>query len=419
MDSLLWTAALLLVTQSPAALPCPRVAPGGLQVDGFFADWQDIAGVRGAAGADLAWELRMARDDTRLYVIFGAQDDAFVPTPAAGGPGGDGFTLLFGSPTPGADLPSLTVLPGDLEDRPPRAVWRPRPGVPPADLPVDGATRPGGGWILELAVPLATLPWERGGPQGLEVLLEVRDVDPASGDGADGRGHYHLTFPEEGLTLGLLLQQLGLPPTTRPAHELRAQVGGDARPERALLFDRGVLAILGEGLGDGDFYTHELPFGDRARPLELTSTDLTGDGRDELLVRYRVVEQRGEDQHEQEFLSIFQYEGNDLRSLFAIELVHRGPRGQLVTNELTLGPPDRQGRRDLRVALGPCANVDLHEYQDVDAEYDNWYEELLLPWSPRRQAIYRYRDGRYLRSAAPAHPPAAARPKRPAKATLR
>ncbi|MBM4320596.1 MAG: hypothetical protein FJ125_11705, partial [Deltaproteobacteria bacterium] len=176
--------AVLALPAAPAAasavsgLDCPRLAAGSIKVDGFFVDWQGSEGLQGIApGSDLRWELRAARDAAQLYLVFGAHDDSFVPTPPAARPEiappggrpwtGDHLELRFVA-TDG-DLPAsgqtaaIVVLPGDLEDRPPRAAFLPagkvgRGGGQATSLVVDGATRPGGGWLLELALPFALLP---------------------------------------------------------------------------------------------------------------------------------------------------------------------------------------------------------------------------------------------------------------------
>lgn len=414
----LLTALLAASPAAPPSLSCPLVAAGSIRVDGFFNDWQEEQGLRGEAGPGLRWELRAVRDVARLYLVFGAQDDSFVPTPPgartdAMPPGkrpwaGDHVVLRFGAggQTLPALAPTVVVLPGDLEDRPPQAAFLPA-GIggqgKATRLSVDGATRPGGGWLLELALPLALLPASVQRPDGLpQVELTVHDVDRVAASGAgpagaqQGRQELALVFPDHEQNRQALLQRLGLSAATQPALEVMTHVGGDARRERVAIYGCW-LTLLGEGLGEGVYYLFQLPFPDRLRPVGLETLDLTGDGAEEMLVRFRVVEQRGEERHAQEFLSVLQYGDDSIHLLFTAEVIHEGPHGQRVVNEVSFGPPEPRRGRSLKIRFKEAHAVDVHCYRDVDEGYDNWYEEILLPWSPYKEATYRYQDGRLLR----------------------
>lgn len=405
MLHVLLLASLLGIGDRPE-IPCPRMADGGITVDGFFLDWDELQGVRGSSTPDLDWELRAVRDSKRLYLTFGAKDDRFVPsgrTPAAGG---DHLRLHFGPAAGrGRRRPSVIVLPGDLEERRPRLIPQ---GVKlstgdQALLHVDGATRPGGGWILELALPLALLGPNALGPDGLEVTLEVFDADRGRG-GAERASHgLRLTFPEWEHNLEILKVQLTLPPSQQPDLRRQADVGGDGREELVMVFGP-VVAVLGEGMGKAAYYLYELPFAQAVQPERLELHDLTGDGKRDLLVRYSAPAMRDSDEHTQSFLTALRLDQEGLTELITLEIEHRGPGGQRISNRVVLPKASRRGPGRLEVRFDRADNVDIHSYKDVDAGYEVLYQPILLPWGSVHKQVYEYRDGHLLLPVPPAKP---------------
>ena len=407
---MLFTAVVLSAAPGAAlSLPCPQVSDGGIKVDGFFNDWKAAQGSDGRAGESMQWEMRAARDSIRLFLVFGAQDDIFVPTPPSCSKRGaakrsyacpgDHVVLVFGHGQGRRGKEQrLVLLPGDLEDRAPALLDLRDPRRTGSDpgFRIDGATRPGGGWLLELSLPLSWLPAGQGEPGGLSMRVLVWDKDSGPGPSEGIEQDLHLLFPEWQRNMELLLEQMGLPAGTRPGLEESANVGGDGRVEKVMVFDP-MLAVLGEGLGEGAYYMVDLPFPKRRRTSSLETLDLTGDQVAEIILRFELRDGVGDEQHVQEFVSIYQYTENAIHQLFVAELSHKGPGGQQVINELRFLRARRGGARPIRIRFKEARGFTIHDYKDVDGGYDNWYEEVLLPWSGRKEVIYRYQDGRFLR----------------------
>ena len=373
-----------------ADLPCPRARVGQVQVDGFFEDWKGpgLERVRYGEGKDLALELMAARDESFIYVVVGARDDAFQATPQKGGKGGDRVRIRF------EGGPALEVLPGNLEDRLPTAKWtdrgkdrRQRPAIR-----VNGATRPEG-WILEIGIPEPPTWASSWRVQGMRMHLEVVDDD------GDGSPETHalplkLAFPEGALSLGFLMDAAKLPGDRRPDRELHLNVGGDARRERVMTFGA-TLAVLGEGLGRSSYFLMELPFGDEAVITGLRSHDLNGDGRLELLVDRRHIDDRG---HIQDFLHIVEWTAEGLHPLLDLEVLNEAPGGGRVENSVRIGKrPRRPGWARIHVRALPAKGVTEATYQDPDAGYEIDYQPILLPWGWTKRLSYEEESGTYLR----------------------
>ncbi len=361
----------------PVDVDCPLVAAGSVKVDGFFNDWRSAKGVRGEAGADLVWEVRAARDAGSLYLVFGARDDHFVPSSKPGR--GDRIILTCRGR-------AMEILPGDLEDQPPKVARGCR------GASVDGATRPGGGWILELGLPWSCIPAAALRPDGLTCALAVYDSDPGGG-GAEASTLLDLVFPENRANRANLFADLGLPDGTRPRFEILADVGGDPRVEQVLVVDHAI-AIVGDGLGKGAYYYATLPFEEGCDPIRLEAVDLAPERGAEIALWYRVTSTLHGERHQQTFLSIYGFHDDALDLLFTAEIVHRGPGGQLVENSVALDPLPKGGR--IRIRFSRSENVDVHGYRDPDGAFDNWYQEIILPWSRERERVYGYVGGRFV-----------------------
>ncbi len=392
----LLSAAPLGAAAPPPALDSPVAAEGALTVDGFFQDWGARAGLRGDQGPSLRWELRSAHTSQRVYLVFGARDDAFVPSS-----GGPSLAALRGDLVI-LHLPEGTValLPGDLEDRPPQV-------LPSSSLArrgggageIDGATRPGGGWLLEVSLPLA---WVQAGQADLEQLrveLEVQDQDPGQAP-KRSRQTLLLRLPEWEAHRAQLLTDLGLPPHTQPRWSQKAQVGGDERQEQVLVYPKNV-CVLGEGLGEATYTCIELPFAGEGVPTGLETRDLDGDGAVELLLSQELRRPGPGGEHKQSFLTVYQFADGVLQALHTLETEHWGPASQWVKDRVEVLPPRGRGRRrkpgGLRLRFAEASTMDIHDYQDPDAGLDLWYQPILLPWSEPRSLEFRCRDGRLLR----------------------
>ncbi|MBC7172466.1 MAG: hypothetical protein H5U40_08580, partial [Polyangiaceae bacterium] len=78
-----------------------------------------------------------------------------------------------------------------------------------------------------------------------------------------------------------------IPASTRARFELRANVAEDPRPEDLLVLGN-TLVVVGPGFRGGQGYFHfDIPVASPADLLDVSTADVTGDGRHEILVRIR------------------------------------------------------------------------------------------------------------------------------------
>ncbi len=253
-----------------------------IEIDGvpgeWIGDWRalafTVAGTQ-ASEADLSARAIVLYDADNLYLAADVRDDQLVA-------GGDALELVLG--IPGGIVHRIRVIPGGKGKR---AAAKSDAG-PIAGARVVEAPSPNG-WSIEAAIPWKTIPRSDVVRVGYRGALVVHDVDGAREEtvlaSADSLAYASLpplsTEPELSLGAGLLREK-GL--TAAPLYNLLADVVGDKRLERVLVYDR-YLAILGPGYRDGQQYFY--------RDLGTTELvrfevdDVTGDGRGDFIVRKR------------------------------------------------------------------------------------------------------------------------------------
>lgn len=381
-------------------LLCPLTVPGSVTVDGFFDEWDDLAGPalrmdeashpdrkarhgqRVSAPEDLSVTLRCTRDGRRLHLAIRVRDDRFVPTPARGKKPSDRVVLSLGRS-------ALVLTPGDLEERSPKAR-----GLKGAL--VEGATRPDG-WILETSLPEEALRsrglWR---PDGVNLTLRVVDVD----GGPDPRASHlveslRVQFPEGSEHLTAWLFEAS---ATEVDRELLADIGGDARPEW-IIASANVLGVIGEGLGAQAMSGDVLPWADQGAIDAIEAVDLDGDGTAELWVRQHLRT----DEIRQQVVHVYDWTGEGLTPMGAIETANWGP-GWRISNTVKI--QRRKGAApgawsEIQVRAKRPKGVSETHYRDVDAGEDLPYHPLLLPWGFSNKATYRVNEGRYVRTPSP------------------
>ena len=389
------------------------IAPRGshaVVVDGRVGDWHvieplvsvdDLAQiVRGPAAwtgpGDAAFSFALASDEQLLYVVAEVHDDQIVRT-RAHGVNEDALVVTIatsGTPHPASEIMIFPGLTGQFPGR--VRFGGARSAAIVGALVSETALADGTGYTIEATIPWRTLRGLTATMPGLRARVAYQDADRgaqptietviASGPGdaqhptelpliaafgAQGTDAMMRNFAEAyriDLSEALL---------DRPEN-----VAGDAALERVLVLPGYVLAA-GPGLAGGHRYTFiEHPAHDRADVLESTLRDVSGDGREDVILRLLVTEGN----HSREFLYVYGApEGaSHLRRIFAQELAYtEGARG--ITNRATFEPNGGGIRITLNSATGYTA-------ANHPRNTESGTLPPLAPWGPNRLTVYRWAD---------------------------
>ena len=165
-----------------------------------------------------------------------------------------------------------------------------------------------------------------------------------------------------------------------------ADVAGDARPEALAMFGRDCVVVGAGFRGGRDFFFFTLPAREDADVLQLTTADVSGDGKKELLARIR--QQIGP--VTREVLFVYTFAGEALAPLLAAE-VRRTEGDRSITNAVSMVPGAKHVT--LRVAPGVARGWSASDYPYSSGTGDG-VAPLLLPWMDK-PTDYKY-DGRRL-----------------------
>ncbi len=357
-------ATLALGSTAPALaadVPCAPAEKGTITLDGLADDWNEV---KGAATGDDAHQLslRCNVEGATLYLAIQADDERIVRTKQAR-PGEDHIGLSLGSKRfaifPASETQKAKLSPGG------------------AKL---ASTANGKGFIIELALPLASLGQGKR-PERVPFSLRFDDCDSAvtlkaeRSVSIDGE----LAFVAGASTLDSFLADRGLSRGT-VRFQQRVRVGKDA--VQIVLAGKYLAQITSEGFG----YV-ELPAADGQDIQKPELVDLAGDGRVAVVLRYT---ERGEG-GSREVLAAFRPVGAELRRVFAVELGKRVGSGRLAT-KLVL---KRRGRAtNLVVEAVPAEGLTAERYEEAPATD---MEPILLPWSSAKKATFSFSGDKYQR----------------------
>ena len=355
-----------------AELPCPKVDPDVIHVDGLAEDWRGVPAQGGGGDDDLDLAVRCNQDERTLYLLIEVKDERLVRSPGGGG-GDDQVGLGFAGPP--ADR--LIILPqaGKL---PHRVRWASGHAVKEIDV---AESRTPSGWQVEARLPLANLPGWAPGAALVPLTIEVADADQA------GKSQ-----PEAHRTIAATVE------LSEAAAHLAAFLA-DRRLERgAIAFDRPArllpgrlhrVVIAGRYLATiGEEYTYlALPIAAREDLQEARLVDLAGDGRQEVMVRYREQAPSGG----REVLAIYQLAGEGLRRRFGIEVAKRQGERRL-SAKVSLVPQKK--KIELLVEAEPAQGWTEASYREAPEQ------ELLgipLPWGHPPRVRVRFDGEQYQR----------------------
>ena len=364
-----------------------NLAPDKVRIDGMAQEWfgqqheLDVV-VRGTkpTADDLAAKVLIAYDDKGIYVAAQVTDDKLVAS-------GDHLELLIG--IPGGKTKSLLLFPGVAGKS--RAVVKSGnsrvSGAKIVEAPTDE------GYTLEASIPWRAIPESKTIRVGYRGALFLHDADKSRSietiiGTTESRSYAQLpslsTEAELALGAGLLREKNLVAP---PVHNVMANVFGDGMQERVLVYGR-YLAVLGPGYREGLEYFYS-DLGSNAGRGELPQfelRDLTGDNRDEIVMRKRVRGPQGT----LEILEILSYHsGNDTPvSIFSHEVALELDVGR-IDNEVRIDA--RGARTKITVRIGKTRGLDAGTR--IRAVSNTGAKPILTPWGSVSERVFLLDNG--------------------------
>jgi hypothetical protein len=184
----------------------------------------------------------------------------------------------------------------------------------------------------------------------------------------------------------------------KPRFDLVTDVVEDARTERVLVHDRD-LVVFGPGFREGQTYTY-LTIGvkDAKDILSITTRDLVGDGKAEILVhailRAQASKQLGGEEVQRQALFVYKVQDGALARIFAAETA-RLSKGKRVLGAAIFVPSGRGVTIELRPLRSIGWTQGSYPFPE-DTTTAGGLEPLLLPWSSANPRRYVFRSGAYV-----------------------
>jgi len=391
-----------------------------MRVDGALKEWRGARFTELGQGDDARVRYALATTDEGLFVGAEIADDKLVP-----GDGGDALVLTLAMPEQrGMAVSELWLYPGASGQK---ARARLGSGAGPVRAEprvqvVEGPRSQGAGYVIEARIPWAVVRgaeiWEqgRGGLRFVDVDAKKPEITLESARaGSPGELPRLALGTGQVDLLGAFFQAKRLS-AVEPRYDFRADVSGDARPERVVVLDQYVV-VYGPGYRRGETYGYfALPFGTGGGLKSAELLDLTGDGRVELVATLRQVNHLGG----RELWQVLSLDDDTIAPLFAVEL-RKERKGGFVENALTLVTKGQRVPR-IDVKVGRALGLDASTYPPEEPRSDA--QPILLPWGDVQARGYAYDGKRFAvvaeekRPPAPAVAPAAATPLRTESPTI-
>lgn len=396
---LLEAIALARPANAQVALRLHEVGDGDVRVDGMLRDWRGMRRVQVGRGRDASFAFVLGYDASGIYVAASVKDERVLRS----GPTGndqDALVITFGMPARrGFQGSELWLFPG-VEGRMAGSaaigpIGRRARAIPDARV-VEARARDG--FELEAYVPWSRIPGGRRWERGSHASVRYHDVDSEARPAAENSP---ATMEVDPRNLGRLAE---LSPTggehailerflqvknlrgTRPRHDLRGNVCGDARPERVVHVDRYVV-VMGPGYRDGGQFDYvELPVQRATDVIDARLRDFTGDGQKELFTRLR---QRGEG-GTRDLWQLFTFDCRSVEPLFGIEIRKETSDGHVESRVHVRG--GSRSAATIEVSVGEASGLSAENFRErasTDAQ------PILLPWGPVLARSYRWDGQRF------------------------
>jgi hypothetical protein len=373
-----------------------------LTLDGLLREWSAFgqlravddrasvtAGLAAWSGADDAsFGYALARDEQGLWVAAEVRDDALVRS-AAHADGDDHLAVALAVTSGGRTVAyEVDLYPGQPGAFAGAVRYRAggRGDVAGAQL-VEAPLPDRVGLTLEARIPWGAVPELRAHLDTLRARVAWAD-----GDGARG-GTVIATGPGDGAHPDALPLALGsaAPPaagdllarfraengvTGAARVDRAADLAGDARPERVVVYP-GFVVALGPGVAQGTAYAFiRLPARNGDDLLDVTLRDLTGDGKSEVVLRQRAGTEGG---FSRELLTVYRVdEGGSFQQAFAHE-VGRAMGASRLSDRVTYTPAG------LRIEAGEAGGFTAATWP---AATEAGVEPPLTPWSADRVRVF-------------------------------
>lgn len=178
-----------------------------------------------------------------------------------------------------------------------------------------------------------------------------------------------------------------------PRFDLSGDMVGDAKPERALVYDKDLL-IIGPTYKGGKGYSYTtLPFASASDVKNVLSRDATGDGKQELIVRGLLKAGSDKGEVERTIELVYQVGPDNLKRVFGAE-VSRAIGASSVT--ATIGYQIQKGKGQIILGTGKATGWTQATYPFTqETGPSGGLEPLLLPWGSTRSVTYTWNGGAF------------------------
>lgn len=381
--------------------------------DGVLGDWrrftqliavdesaQVISGRDAWTGADDAsFGVALASDDNVLYIAAEIRDDMLVRSREHRG---DDDALIITLSAPNGPNRSATyeiaLYPGDPGNY--RGAVRFRGGrsgdVPGAQI-VEAPLRSGGGITLEASIPWRAISEIHTGIASARGRAAYQDgdtnarahIDTVLSTGPGDAQHIEQLPPLAGSnanSTGDLIAQFAQQHNLSVSDSFidrTVNVAGDAAVERVVVF-QGYIVAAGPGISGGSRYAYvQFPARSRDDLIESAIRDVSGDGRQDVILRVRTHENNG---MTREILYVYGAPNgaDQIAQMFAAE-VARQVGSNRVASRATY-----EGNNGIRITFD---GVNGFTQQTYPRMVDSNVIAALTPWSENRAVVYRWNDG--------------------------
>jgi hypothetical protein len=365
------------------------------KLDGLLKEWharsparETIQGKTDGLGLDVAVQ---SGDDT--FWIAAEITDPKLTRSTKYSVNEDHVTLTIAFPAGRGTLKAYEIglWPGTPGSAPGAVKWT---AGPSAGQPVAGAklveNDVKGGVNLEAAIPWASFP--DAVRVGMRAAFRYHDGDGTSVTAVLGTGLGSVDKPNELPALPIpaeqavvegLLEQKGLS-GTKPKIDVYADIAGDDQKERISVFGR-FFTICGPGYRKGkQFFWREVA----GEIVSLEPSQLTGRGKDDLVVRRRVMQ--GTSAHD--ILEVWSIpSGEEPTTIFTHQIAITSGDGKKRISNAT-----RLSAKEIEVSVEPATAWDASSFSEPMA--DNM-EPILLPWGTIKSTTFKLEGGKFTKAS--------------------